>query len=394
MPILLARGQNTEKMMILFRKFGYPGDFFHKFQRLLGKEMNPYLEPRNLATVALLTLAYYIVGRIGLRSATPNHSVTAIWLPAGISLAALLLRGKRVWPGIFIGTLLLSIKVTGIIPISIGFAIGNTLEALLGAYLVNKYANGVNAFFKARDVLRFVVFGGMLAPAFCATFGVSLLCLGGLARPTDFSMLWFVWWVGDMLGVLFLTPFLVLLLGHRHHASGLAEQIEIAFLIAGLSIVCLLNFGPRSAFSIPGNSFLFLCAPFLAWSALRFCPLEAAGATMVMGGFALWGSAHGFGPFENSTGLPLFVGVFMAVGTATTMTIAAANAEQKNATKDVLGMYFVLKEVKEGEIRGLQDTVAALQLELARNGHDRTGGATGDTKNRGGTAINFDRLVP
>jgi hypothetical protein len=86
-----------------------------------------------------------------------------------------------------------------------------------------------------------------------------------------------------------------------------------------------------------------------------------------MGGFAMWGSVNGLGPFENATGLPLFVGVFMVVGTATTMTIAAASAEQKRATKDVLGMYCILRDVKDGEIRVLQDAVEALQVELASN---------------------------
>jgi hypothetical protein len=261
-----------------------------------------------------------------------------------------------------------------------GLALGNTSGSLIGAYLINKFANGIDAFFKARDVLRFVIIAGMIAPALCATFGLSLLCVGGFARLADFPMLWFVWWVGDMLGVLFLTPFLVLLLGHRHDFSGLAEQFEIAVLIAGLSIVCVLNFGPRPVSWIPGNGLLFLCAPFLVWSALRFCPLEAAGATLVMGGFAVWSSLHGFGPFGNPTGLPLFVGGFMAVGTATTMTIAAASAEQKSATKDVLGMYCVLKDVKEGEIRVLQDTVEALQIKLARSGPHRAGGSPDEAK--------------
>jgi hypothetical protein len=137
-----------------------------------------------------------------------------------------------------------------------------------------------------------------------------------------------------------------------------------------------------------------LCAPFLVWSALRFCPLEAAGATLVMGGFAMWGSLHGLGPFENATGLPLFVGAFMAVGTASTLTVAAACAEQKSATKDVLGMYCVLKDVKEGEIRVLQDTVEALQLELARKSARRTSDSSPEAMSSGGVPVNFDGRTP
>jgi integral membrane sensor domain MASE1 len=342
----------------------------------IAEELSPHLEPRNLAILACLAFTYFIVGKLGQRPASPNHSVTEIWLPAGIALAAILLRGNRVWPGIFVGAFLLSLAITGSVLISLGLALGNTWEALIAAYLVNKFANGISAFFKARDALRFIFGAAVLVPALCAALGVGLLCLGGFARLADFRPLWFMWWVGDMLGILLLTPFLVLLLGHKHRFFGLAEPLEITALIAGLSVMCVLNFGERPVSWLPGNGLLFLCAPFLVWSALRFCPLEAAGATLVMGGFAMWGSLHGLGPFENATGLPLFVGGFMAVGAAITMTIAAANAEQKGATKDVLGLYCALKDAKESEIRVLQDTVEALQIELAGNSPRPTSGTS------------------
>jgi hypothetical protein len=113
-----------------------------------------------------------------------------------------------------------------------------------------------------------------------------------------------------------------------------------------------------------------------------------------MGGFAMWGSLHGLGPFENATGLPLFVGAFMAVGTASTLTVAAACAEQKSATKDVLGLYCVLKDVKESEIRALQHTVETLQIELARKNARRTTDSPPDAVPSGGVAGSFDGRIP
>jgi len=376
------------------RKFASQSYIFSALPRSLGRKLSPYCEPGNLAAVAFVALAYFVVGKVGLRPATPNHSVTAIWLPAGISLAALLLRGYRVWPGVFLGAFFLSVAITGSISISLGLALGNTLTALSATYLINRYAHGKSAFFRAPDALRFVFFGAMLGPALCATQGVSLLCLGGFAKLADLPALWFVWWVGDMLGVLFVAPFLVLLLGHKHRFFGLAEPLEITALIAGLSLMCVLNFGHQPISGIPGNGLLLLCAPFLVWSALRFCPLEAAGATLVMGGLAMWGSLHGLGPFENATGLPLFVGAFMAVGTASTLTIAAAYAEQKSATKDVLGLYCVLKDVKEGEIRTLQNTVEALQVELARKNARRTSDPPPEALPSVGVPGNLDGRIP
>lgn len=345
---------------------------FFALHRSLAARLRPYLAPRTVAINAFVVVCYFVVGVVGLHPQTPNHSVTAIWLPAGISLAAFLLRGNRVWPGVYLGALLLSVYGTGAIPLSMALALAVTLAYLLGATLVRKFAHGIHAFFKTGDMLRFIFFGAVFTPALCATLGVTLLCAGGFASFAEFSTLWCIWWVGDVLGVLFLTPFLVLLLGHKHHSPAPAERLELTALVAGLSLMCILNFGLRPVTWIPGNGFLFLCAPFLVWAALRFCPLEAAGATLIMGGFAAWGSLHGLGPFQNPVSLPIFVGAFMAVGTSMTITIAAANAEQKSATKDVLGMYCVLKDVKEGEIRVLQDTVEALQVELARKASQRT----------------------
>lgn len=351
-------------------------DVFFQVRRSLAAKLTPYVAPVNLAIIAAVGVTYFAVARLGLHPDTPNHSVTAIWVPAGISLAALLLWGTRVWPGVYCGSFAVSLSITGSLPLALAFAALVVLADLPGAWLINRFANGVHAFFKTGDAIRFIFFGAVLTPALSATLGVSLLCASGLAKVAEFSTLWFTWWVGDMLGILFLTPFLVLLLGHKHHSPAPAERLEITALIAGLSMICVLNFGLRPVSWIPGNGFLFLCAPFLVWAALRFCPLEAAGASLIMGGFAAWGSLHGLGPFQSPVSLPLFVGGFMAVGTSMTITIAAANAEQKSATKDVLGMYCVLKDVKEGEIRVLQDTVEALQIELARNGSRRTPGSS------------------
>ena len=359
--------------MTLSSKLAPPSNAFFELRRSVTAKLSPYLAPLNIAIIASVAVCYFIVGRLGLHPGTPNHSVTAIWLPAGISLAAYLLRGNRVWPGVYLGAFLLSIAITASIPLSLVLAAGNTLAYFVGAALVHKFANGIHAFFKDREMFYVLSSSEQSLPLRCAPLSaLASMCASGFAKSADFSTLWFVWWVGDMLGILFLAPFLVLLLGHKHHSPAPAERLEITGLVAGLSMMCVLNFGLRPVSWIPGNGFLFLCAPFLVWAALRFCPLEAAGATLIMGGFATWGSLHGLGPFQNPISLPLFVGGFMAVGTAMTITIAAANAEQKSATKDVLGMYCVLKDVKEGEIRLLQDTVESLQVELSRKASRRT----------------------
>jgi len=331
------------------------------FKRAVRREAALFLTPDNLAVFAALVVSCFITGNFGNQLTLLHGTVTAIWPPTGIALAAVLLRGHRAWPGIFVGAFLVHMTLTGSISNSVGMGIVNTLEVLAGAYLVNKFAGGKDAFYNVRDVFRFAFFAGIVVTALCATVGVAVLCQGGFASWNDYWATWLVWWVGDLLAILLLTPFLVLLFGHKHHSLSLAEWLEATLLLAGLIVVCVVNFGPPMVSWVPRAGLLYMCLPFLAWSALRFCPLEAAGTVLVMGGFAVWGSVHGYGPYGNTTSAPLFVAGYVAVACTTTMTIAAANIQQKKAAERVLEMYYVQNELKDDEIRTLRDTVEFLE---------------------------------
>src|SRR5437762_2941153 len=102
-----------------------------------------------VGSILLLALVYSVCGKIGLSLAIVHPSATAIWAPTGIALAGLLLLGYRVWPGIFLGAYLVNVtnEITyGSVGPSLGIATGNTLEALLGSYLVSRYAGGRHVF--------------------------------------------------------------------------------------------------------------------------------------------------------------------------------------------------------------------------------------------------------
>ncbi len=342
--------------------------------RALSNAVSLSLTPANLWTFAVLCVSYFITGKFGQELAVPNPYATAVWLPTGIALAAILLRGNRVWPGIFVGAFLVNVTRTGAAGVSVGIAIGNTLEAMAGAYLVKRFANGAGAFFRARNVLRFVVLAGIIPTALCATIGAALSSLGGIIRWSEFWAIWPIWWVGDVFGALLLTPFLVLLFGHRHHSLGPVELVEATVLLMGLSLVSAVNFGPEAVPWAPKGGLLYLSLPFLVWVALRFCPLEAAGANLLMSGFVVWGSLHGYGPYETMTGAPLLAAGYVTVASTMTMAIAAAGAEHREYAEELLKMHNLLKEKKDEEIRVLQDTVALLQVELEESGVKRPGG--------------------
>src|SRR6267378_1972705 len=97
---------------------------------------------RDTGSVVLVAAVYFGTAKLGLTLAFANASATAIWPPAGIALAALLLLGYRAWPGIFLGAFLANITTQGSIPVVAGISAGNTLEALLGAALLRKFAGG------------------------------------------------------------------------------------------------------------------------------------------------------------------------------------------------------------------------------------------------------------
>ena len=121
-----------------------------------------------LAVVLGLAVVYFLAGKLGLTLAFLNRSVTSVWPPSGISIAAILLLGYRVWPGIFLGAFLVNITTAGSVLTCLGIATGNTLEAVAGGWLVSRFAKGSNAFRKPRDVVKFAVLAGGLSTTISA----------------------------------------------------------------------------------------------------------------------------------------------------------------------------------------------------------------------------------
>ena len=202
---------------------------------------------RYVGLLVLVSGSYFLAGKFGLQFASMHPSATVLWAPTGISIAAFLLGGYRVWPAIVAGAFLVNFSTTGAMVNSLEIAAGNLLEGLTGAFLVKRYADGSKAFLRPEFVIRYAVFAGLLATGISATVGVSVLCQDGLARWGDFGPVLLTWWLGDMLGALVLAPFLIILLGNRHNSLQPLETLELGGLLAGLSVVpCLCSGLPAS----------------------------------------------------------------------------------------------------------------------------------------------------
>src|ERR1700736_4357690 len=149
-----------------------------------------------LPAIGILTLVYFIAGKLGLKLAFLHASASPVWPPAGIALAALLVLGYRAWPAIFLGAFLVNVTTAGNIATSFFIATGNTLEALCAAWLVNRFAGGTNVFDRVVDVFKFagvVILSTIISP----TFGVTSLALGGFADWHSYGAIWITGWLGD-----------------------------------------------------------------------------------------------------------------------------------------------------------------------------------------------------
>jgi signal transduction histidine kinase len=288
----------------------------------------------DVAIVAGLAAAYFAAGKLGLSLAFVHASATAVWPPTGIALAAFLFLGPRVWPGVLIGAFLVNLTTAGSGVSSAGIAVGNTLEGLFAAYLVQRYANGRAAFERLEDVFRFAVLAALVSPVVSATIGVTSLCVTGNAQWADFGPIWLTWWLGDAGGALVVAPFLIVWGNEpRRRLPNGRSAIELATFALALALTALVMFGGVSPFTGRAYPTTFLAFPVLVWAAFRFGPRIAATALVVLAGAAVWGTLRGFGPFgplPPSEALVLLQS-FMGVAAVMTLALAAAEVELRRA---------------------------------------------------------------
>ena len=285
--------------------------------------------------IAGLAAAYVLAGKLGLLLAFVQANATAMWPPTGIALAAFLALGYRVWPGIFLGAFLVYFTTTGSLATTLGIALGNTLEGLAGAYLVNRFAHRAHALDRPPDVLKFAALAALAGTTVGPLFGVTSLALGGHADWAAYGRTWLTWWLGDVGGALIVAPVLLLWSQNPRVRWTPAQAKE-----AGLMLVTLVGVGVAvfgGAFPITREAYpvAFLCIPVLVWAAFRFGPRETATATLLLSFLAIWGTLSGFGPFVRKTQNEslLLLQAFLWTMAVMTLALAAGAAEQRRAEK-------------------------------------------------------------
>jgi len=331
------------------------------------------------ALVAGLAAVYFAAAKLGLKLAFLHSSATAVWPPSGIALAAFLLLGyRRVWPGIWLGAFFVNLVVlqekfeadpTSLraLATAAGIAVGNTLEGLTGAYLVIRFAKGLQVFSRLQDILKYALLAAVVSTAVSATFGVTSLYLGRYPEQHLFRFggTWFTWWVGDAGGDLIVTPLLLLWYLNGRVRWSRAQLVEIALVLVVLIVVGLAVFG--GAFQ--NYPVAYLCFPALLWTAYRLGTRETATAIVLFSGIAIWGTLSGQGPY--ALGDPnqslLLLQSFSGVAVVLALDLSAEASEHRRI-EEALRLEKEFRE-REENFRVLAETVGDGIVSADGHGH-------------------------
>jgi len=324
----------------------------------------------HLAKTVILACVYAGAAKVGLMMDPVGGFATLVWPSSGIALAALLVFGKSLWPGVFIGATAINAFAGASPLVALGIGVGNTLEAALGAWALQR--GGLRfGLDRQRDVLLFLAAAVLASPVAAATIGAGSVLLGNDISGAMFADAWTAWWMGDAMGNLMVAPvaltWSVPRTGWWSDGRRTAEGLLFgaAFLVATAMV-----WGPwMSAPHRPYQMF-----PLVIWGALRFGPRGVVTPVFVMSLAAIGGTAIGWGPFVHSTlhaGL-FHLQAFLAVLAVTGLVLAAAITEREEAERrareseqrltEAVGVRDEFMSIASHELR---TPVSALVLQLA-----------------------------
>jgi PAS domain S-box-containing protein len=312
-----------------------------------------------LATVFLLYLA---AGKLGLSVPFTSGNVSPVWPASGVALAAVLLWGYGVWPGIAAGAFLVNFW-SPIPPLAaLGITVGNTSSALVGGYLLRRVAGLETSLVRLRDVLALVILGALASTPVAATGGTTTLFLTHVRPWSAFWTAWRVWWLGDAMGVLVVTP-LFLTGWELRKYLGRGRGIEFLSLLLSAAATSFALFS--HVWIVPGQDdvLAFAVFPFVMWAAIRFRMAGASAVAFLISATAVWGTALGYGPFVEHTRVhnAVLLQLFLAVISITGLVLAAVISERLHISEAYETRERLLRELELTE-KSLKENQTRLEL--------------------------------
>ncbi len=290
-----------------------------------------------IGKLALLAALYYVAARLGLRYASVGPSVSLVWPPTGIAIAALTLWGYRYWPAIVTGAFLANAATPIPLAAAAGIALGNTLEALLATYLLRRAAGSRPQLDDLRHVWTFVLVAVPVGVLCAALIGPLSLWLVGTLPTYALPAAAAVWWTGDVLGALIVAPVFFTWAVSPESRDSTPGLLEVVVLCLGALAAAELGLG--SLFDITQFrlvNYQYLLFPFVIWAALRFGARGASLMTLAVAAIAVGHTVQGGGPFVGaSASRTLFeLAGYLGVVAVTGLVLAAAvRWERHQATR-------------------------------------------------------------
>ena len=318
--------------------------------------------------LVVIAAAYVATGKFGLSLAFASDSVTAIWAPSGIALAALVLGGYRLWPAVALGALLTNLDTGVPAYVVLGITLGNTLEALAGAFLLRHVAFR-STLERLRDVIALIGLAAIASTAVAATIGTLTLLASGELSGADYGTAWRTWWLGDMGGDLLIAPAILVAVAHWPYSllrRRLPEAVAVAVTIGVVGAVVFSQDTPLT----------YVTFPPLIWAALRLEQVGAAAGSLILGAIAIGLTESGSGPFAMSgpDDRLLLAQTFVAVGCAVALVLAAVRSERRRVEDRAQGIATTLQaSLLPRTLPSLPGIESAAYFRAAGEGH-RVGG--------------------
>ncbi len=280
-----------------------------------------------LVQVALVAGAFYGAVRFAFATNFIYQNDSPFWPATGISISALMLGGYRLWPGVFIGSLLGNVYAGSPFPVSLGPAAGAVAEAVVAVYLLRR-VDFRATFERVRDVFSFA-FAILCATTLSATIGGTSLWLDGTIPGSGFGHAWWIWWLGNATGALVVAPAVLVWTHLPRRLPPHMKTVEAIAVFAVLVFVSDLIFAHRFETRLPSYPVLGL----VVWAALRFRQLGAATALAAVSLIAVWHTGNGLGPFysANLTDSIARLNGFVGIAGITALVLAAAFSEREAA---------------------------------------------------------------
>src|SRR5882724_4564500 len=305
----------------------------------------------------LVGVAYYLGAMIGFALTSPTHSVSTLWPPNAILLAALLLTPKRAWWIVLLGVFPahLAVQLQSGVPVFmiLSWFVSNISEALIGAFCVRYFVDGPLRFDSFRDVGIFTIFAVIFSPFVTSFLDAGFVVLNEW-RENNFWQVWRMRFPANALVTLTLVPAIVLWIRNGVvwlRRASLQRYVEASLLISGLLIVSFLVFSRQHAGPDTVPALVYMPLPFLLWAAMRFGPGGVSTSLLVVALLSTWGATQGRGPFATSSSDQnvLSLQLFLIAMSLPLMFLAALVEERRES---------------EQNFRGLVETTAAVPWQV------------------------------